>query len=72
MNVHLRVACLVQIDLSQNYLCGLYLEYGDWGQTMGTFNPEGIKAIAGAIGVSTSVTSVRAFGNSWSSGGRRG
>jgi NLR family CARD domain-containing protein 3 len=30
---------------------------------MGTFNPEGIKAIAGAIGVSTSLTSINLEGN---------
>ena len=38
----------------------------------GTYNADGIKAIADAIAVSTSVTSVRAFKNSRSSGVDRG
>ena len=49
-------ASLTSINLSDNKLT-------NWGQDM-----TGIKAIADAL-VMASVTSVRAFGNSWSSGG---
>jgi hypothetical protein len=44
-----------QINLSRNQLCG----YDVWGA--GTYTPEGIKAIADAIGVSGSLTQVLAF-----------
>ena len=43
---------VVQVDLSQNRLCGLDLRQG------GTYNADGIKAIAEAITVSPSITVV--------------
>ena len=62
---------LVQVNLSDNQLCGRYLKYGTHGPLEGTYSDVGIKAIAEAL-VTTSVTSVRALGNSWSSGECRG
>ena len=46
----------VQIDLSSNRLCGVYLEHGTWGKQMGTYDDKGIRAIAHAMGVSRSLT----------------
>ena len=49
----------VQIDLSSNRLCGVYLEHGTWGKQMGTYDDKGIRAIAHAMGVSRSLTQVQ-------------
>ena len=47
---------LLQVDLSHNRLCGVWIERG----TMkGTYTAEGIKAVANALRVSASLTSVR-------------
>ena len=52
-------------------MCGVYLEYGSYGKQMGTFNPEGIKAVAGAILVSASLTSINLFNNNLGSEGAK-
>jgi len=52
---------LTQIDLSNNALCGVTLD--TVGLPKGTYNAEGIKAIAGAIGVSRSLTQINLSGN---------
>jgi hypothetical protein len=54
----LAVACSVQINLSDNTLCGI--KYG-----RGTYTADGIKAIAESISVSPSVTSVTLLGNNF-------
>ena len=46
-------------------LCGVYLEYGTFGDQKGTYNAEGIKAIADAI-VRSSLTQVLAIRKCWS------
>jgi hypothetical protein len=48
-----------QIDFSGNRLCGIYK--GWMGIIQGTYNAEGIKAIADAIGISRSLTQVLDF-----------
>ena len=55
--------CLIiaQIDLSNNSLCGLTA--GHFGHISGTYNAEGIKAIASAISVSASLTSINLRAN---------
>eukprot|EP00966_Prymnesium_polylepis_P101748 2355843-Prymnesium_polylepis.1 len=54
------VAVCVQINLSNNALCGVVnTRYG----TQGTHNAEGIKVIADAIRVSTSLTSINLSAN---------
>ena len=45
--------CLLQLDLANNQLCGL-----GW-QGRGTYTAEGITAIADALRVNASLTSVR-------------
>ena len=62
---------VTSINLASNNIGGYYPPEA---QSADDFiaTPEGPQAIADAIRVSPSVTSVRAFGNSWSSGERRG
>ena len=48
---------LVQVNLSDNQLCGCYLKYGTFGPLEGTYSDVGIKAIAEAL-VTTSLTSI--------------
>jgi len=53
----------VQLNLSDNRLCGLWLEYGTYGEQMGTYTAEGIIAIAEALKVTASMTRVDVRGN---------
>ena len=46
------LACGVQVNLSDNQLCGL-----DYVYCQGTYTAEGIKALADAVSVSASLTS---------------
>jgi len=52
---------LTLVDLSNNMLCGMYWDdvYEEW---TGTYTAEGIKAIADALGVNTSLTSLDVSG----------
>ena len=56
-DLHYFAFCL-QLNLSNNELCGLWLEYGTYGQQMGTYTAEGIIAIAEALKVAALLTSV--------------
>ena len=52
----------MQIDLSSNRLCGAWMEYDKYNDDFvqkGTYTAEGIKAIADALSVSTSMTSLK-------------
>ena len=58
-DLHYCAFCL-QINLSNNRLCGVWLEYGNYGsKQMGTYTAEGIIAIAEALKVTASLTEVR-------------
>ena len=46
----------MQLDLSHNRLCGVWLEHGSFGKQMGTYTAEGILAIAEALKVTGSLT----------------
>ena len=48
---------MTSVDLSSNELCGIKV-YPN-GYKEGTYNPTGIKAIADALSVSTSLTSLK-------------
>ena len=48
-----------QLDLSNNRLCGVWLEYGS---QMGTYTAEGITALADALRVNGSLTTVCTLG----------
>ena len=53
--------CLwLQLDLSYNQLCGVYYEYGE---LRGTYTAEGVLAIANALKVTASLTSINLAGN---------
>ena len=47
---------MTSMDLSCNQLCGLYMKYG---RIEGIFHDTGIKAIAEALSVSSSMTSLK-------------
>ena len=53
---------VAQINLSDNSLCGLTERLGDLAP-FGAYNDEGIKAIASAISVSASLTSINLENN---------
>lgn len=55
-------ASLTRLDLSYNQLCGIDRLYGT-----GTYTAEGIKAVADAIGVSASLTSLNLRDNNLAS-----
>ena len=63
--------CLVlQLDLSQNSLCGLY--YNDYGELRGTYTADGIMALSEALKVTGSLTRLDVRGNysdSWGGNG---
>ena len=48
----------MQVNLSDNRICGIWNEYDGRG-VQGTYNAEGIKAIADALCVTASLTEVR-------------
>ena len=50
------MALFSQLDLSNNQLCGLYLDYNFNSQ--GNYTAEGITAIAGALSVNGSLTKI--------------
>ena len=54
-DLHYFAFCL-QLSLSNNRLCGLWLEHGTFGKQMGTYTAEGIIAIAEALKVTASLT----------------
>ena len=54
--INVSSSSMTSVDLSSNQLCGLYTKYG---QTRGTYDATGIKAIAQAISVSSSMTSLK-------------
>ena len=47
---------LLQLNLSDNRLCGVWLEHDYWGKQMGTYSAKGIKAVADALRVNGSLT----------------
>ena len=49
---------MTSVDLSSNELCGLYTAY-EGGPIKGTYDATGIKAIADALSVSSSMTSLK-------------
>ena len=57
-DLHYFAFCL-QLNLSNNRLCGVWLEHGFYGKQMGTYTAEGIIAVAEALKVTASLTSVR-------------
>ena len=58
----LRLGC-VQVDLSDNELCGIRLKHWLRGEPMGTFTLEGVRALSGAIAVSGSLTDCNLLNN---------
>ena len=55
-----------QIDLSSNRLCGVWEQYDEWSGmfvSKGTYNGEGIKAIADALRVNGSLTCCNVVNN---------
>ena len=56
-DLHYFAFCM-QLGLSNNRLCGIWLEYGTYGKQMGTYTAEGIIAIAEALKVTASLTKI--------------
>ena len=54
----------MQLNLSHNRLCGVWLKYGSFGDQMGTYTAKGILAIAKALKVTPSLTELSISGNS--------
>ena len=54
----LSVCLCLQLDLSDNQLCGLYSDSWHRGRIHGTYNAHGIKALSEALKVKGSVTSL--------------
>jgi len=49
---------LLQLDLSNNRLCGVWLEHGHFGKQMGTYTAEGIIALADALKINGQLTNL--------------
>ena len=58
LSTDLHVPCPSQLDLSDNFLCGVWFEFG---QQKGTYTTKGIEAIAHTLRVTTSLKVVRSL-----------